>query len=204
MMKAHATAARRSHQLVKDPCCTCHAYKAQNRQSELVFRNAKQVKLWGRIWRNYGHHELRRYLPLGSNEDGNRKVPGVLECWQDLTKVVTEHYRNVLVYTKWFHVHFYYFKTNQKKVLKKQGRGELPWWHSGWEFACQCRGHRFNPSSRKIPHPTEQLSPWATTTEPACVEPALHTREAAGVRSPHWGFFEQITKVYFKRLFTSH
>ena len=119
MMKAHATAARRSHQLVKDPCCTCHAYKAQNRQSELVFRNAKQVKLWGRIWRNYGHHELRRYLPLGSNEDGNRKVPGVLECWQDLTKVVTEHYRNVLVYTKWFHVHFYYFKTNQKKSFKK-------------------------------------------------------------------------------------
>ena len=117
------------------------------------------MKLWGRIWRNYGHHELRRYLPLGTNEDGNRKVPGVLECWQDLTKVVTEHYRNVLIYTRWFHVHFYYFKTNPKKVLKKQGTGELPWWHSGWEFACQCRGHRFNPLSRKIPHATEQLKP---------------------------------------------
>ena len=42
----------------------------------------------------------------------------------------------------------------------------LPWWHSGWESACQCRGHRFEPWSRKIPHATEQLSPCATTTEP--------------------------------------
>ena len=35
------------------------------------------------------------------------------------------------------------------------------------ESACQCRGHRFNPWSRKIPHATEQLSPCTTTTEPA-------------------------------------
>ena len=34
---------------------------------------------------------------------------------------------------------------------------------------CQCRGHRFNPWSRKIPHaPKVQLSPSTTTTE-ACV-----------------------------------
>ena len=45
----------------------------------------------------------------------------------------------------------------------------LPWWHSGWESACQCRGHRFNPWSGKIPHDAEQLSPCATTTGPAPV-----------------------------------
>ena len=33
--------------------------------------------------------------------------------------------------------------------------------------ACQCRRHGFDPWSRKIPHCMEQLSPGATTTEPA-------------------------------------
>ena len=32
---------------------------------------------------------------------------------------------------------------------------------SGKESACQCRGHRFNPWSKKIPHAKEQLSPCA-------------------------------------------
>ncbi|KAJ8787545.1 hypothetical protein J1605_022860, partial [Eschrichtius robustus] len=40
----------------------------------------------------------------------------------------------------------------------------LPWWRSGWESACQCREHGFDPWSGKIPHAAEQLSPWATTT----------------------------------------
>ena len=43
----------------------------------------------------------------------------------------------------------------------------LPWWHSGQESSCQCRGHGFEPWSGKIPHAAEQLSPCATTTEPA-------------------------------------
>ena len=28
----------------------------------------------------------------------------------------------------------------------------LPWWSSAWESACQCRGHRFDPWSGKVPH----------------------------------------------------
>ena len=44
----------------------------------------------------------------------------------------------------------------------------LPWWRSGEESACQCRGHRFEPWSGKIPHAAEQLSSCATTTEPVC------------------------------------
>ena len=45
----------------------------------------------------------------------------------------------------------------------------LPWWHSEYVSTCpfQCRGHGFDPWSRKIPHTTEQLSRGATTTEPA-------------------------------------
>ena len=33
-------------------------------------------------------------------------------------------------------------------------------------IACQCRGHEFEPWSRKIPYAAGQLSPCTTTTEP--------------------------------------
>ena len=38
-----------------------------------------------------------------------------------------------------------------KSCCKKSMLG-LPWWLSGKESACQCRGHGFDPWSRKIPH----------------------------------------------------
>ena len=46
-----------------------------------------------------------------------------------------------------------------------------------WLRIClQCRGHGFEPWSGKIPHAVEQLGPWATTTEPAHLEPVLHNK----------------------------
>ena len=41
----------------------------------------------------------------------------------------------------------------------------LPQWLSGKGSACQCRRHRLDPWSRKIPHAMEQLSPCPTTSE---------------------------------------
>ena len=38
-----------------------------------------------------------------------------------------------------------------KSCYKKSMLG-LPWWLSGKESACQCRGHGFDPWSRRIPH----------------------------------------------------
>ena len=58
-------------------------------------------------------------------------------------------------------------KIIQMNLYKKQKQG-LPWWRSGWESACQCRGHGFEPWSGRIPHAAEQLGPCATATEPAC------------------------------------
>ena len=60
----------------------------------------------------------------------------------------------------------------------------LPWWRSGWESACQCRGHRFEPWSGKIPHAVEQLSPCATTTEPARLEPVLRNKRGRDSERP--------------------
>ena len=60
----------------------------------------------------------------------------------------------------------------------------LPRWHSAWESACQCRGHGFEPWSGKIPHATEQLGPWATTTEPARLEPVLRNKRGRDSERP--------------------
>ena len=60
----------------------------------------------------------------------------------------------------------------------------LPWWRSGWESACQCRGHGFKPWSGKIPHATEQLGPWATVTEPARLEPVLRNKRGRDGERP--------------------
>ena len=67
----------------------------------------------------------------------------------------------------------------------------LPWWRSGWESACQCRGHGFEPWSGKISHAAEQLGLWATTTEPARLEPVLrnkrgHDSEGPAHRDEEW------------------
>ena len=60
----------------------------------------------------------------------------------------------------------------------------LPWWRSGWESACQCRGHRFEPWSVKIPHAAEQLGPWAAITEPAGLEPVLCNKRGRDSERP--------------------
>ena len=60
----------------------------------------------------------------------------------------------------------------------------LPWWRSGWESACQCRGHGFEPWSGKIPHAAEQLSPCTTTTEPARLEPVLLNKRGRDSERP--------------------
>ena len=74
--------------------------------------------------------------------------------------------------------------------LKTQSGG-LPWWRTGWESACRCGGHGFEPWSGKIPRAAEQLGPWATTTEPARLEPVLcskrgHDSERPAHRDEEW------------------
>ena len=58
-------------------------------------------------------------------------------------------------------------KCYHKCPQKTEAEGRLPWWCSGWESACQCRGQGFDPWSGKIPHPAGQLSLCTATTKPA-------------------------------------
>ena len=43
------------------------------------------------------------------------------------------------------------------KIDFKTIRLGLPWWRSGWESACLCRIHGFEPWPGKIPHAAERL-----------------------------------------------
>ena len=60
----------------------------------------------------------------------------------------------------------------------------LPWWRSGWESACQCRGHGFEPWSGKIPHAAERLGPWATIAKPVRLEPVLRNKRGRDSERP--------------------
>ena len=55
---------------------------------------------------------------------------------------------------------------------------ELFQWLSGKESACQCKEHRSNPCSEKIPHATEQLRPCTTMTM-SCLKIFLSPRSRA-------------------------
>ena len=71
----------------------------------------------------------------------------------------------------------------RQREIKELAHG-LPWWRSGWESACQCRGHGSEPWSGKIPHAAEQLGPWATITEPARLEPVLRNKRGCDSERP--------------------
>ena len=48
---------------------------------------------------------------------------------------------------------------------KEYAKEDFP---GGIESICQCRGHRFNPWSRKISHAKGQISLHTETTKPKC------------------------------------
>ena len=75
-------------------------------------------------------------------------------------------------------------KNNNNDNFLKAGSLGLSWWLSAKESSCQCRRHGFHPWSGKIPRAVEQLSPWATTTEPVLWRPRSASREASAMSSP--------------------
>ena len=71
------------------------------------------------------------------------------------------------------------------RFFSKMNKVGLPWWLSDKEPACQSRRHGFKPRFGKIPHATEQVSPFTTTPEPVLQSPGATAREATTRRSLH-------------------
>ena len=68
--------------------------------------------------------------------------------------------------------------------LKAKGPG-LPWWSSGWELACQCRGHRFNPCVREDSTCSRAPKPMSRNYWSPCMwVPGSTAREATAMRRP--------------------
>ena len=70
------------------------------------------------------------------------------------------------------------------EIILNNTTSGLPWWRSGWESACRCRAHGFEPWSGKIPHAAERLGPWATAAEPARLEPVLGNKRGRDSERP--------------------
>ena len=72
---------------------------------------------------------------------------------------------------------------HKKWTLKMVYPSGLPWWVSGKESACQCRGHGFDLSSGKIPYAVGHLSPAPQLPKPTHLGLCSATRGATSVRS---------------------
>ena len=75
-------------------------------------------------------------------------------------------------------------ETVEEGVIIRNFGASLASPRSGWESACQCRGHGFEPWSGKISHAAEQLGLWATITEPARLEPVLRNKRGRDSERP--------------------
>ena len=115
----------------------------------------------------------------------------ILKTWKDrnvkLARQFNTHTQTIYTHTH-THIHILYHWTWEKNsvVIEVQEIWGLPWWRSGWESACQCRGHGFESWSGKIPHAADQLGLWATTAEPVHLEPVLRNKRGCdGERPAH-------------------
>ena len=81
--------------------------------------------------------------------------------------------------TEWLlQVNHKFFSIYRVYCYFKNEFGGLLLWSSGWESACQCKGHRFDPWSGRIPHALGQLSPFATTTEAWTQKPVICNKKS--------------------------
>ena len=70
---------------------------------------------------------------------------------------------------KWRYIIIRLSKGKAKRESWKQqekSNSDLPWWSSGQDSACQCKGYWFHPWSGKTAYDKGQLNPCVTTIEP--------------------------------------
>ena len=121
------------------------------------------------VWSEYGV-----MFPVRDKRSGQHRAKAVI---LSILAIYTDHFSCTLESGVWL-IH----KSGQSE--EQNASGGLPWWRSGWESACQCRGHGFEPWSGKIPHAAERLGPWATITEPVHLEPVLRNKRGCDSERP--------------------
>ena len=155
--------------------------EAQNLQS----LGKEILKLqWDNTTHLPGWIKFKRLKMLSAGEDVKQQELSHIVARMQHGAVILEKFNSFLWNCK-----YTYHMTQQSncwvftKINKNRDLG-LPWWCSGWESACQCRGHGFEPWSGKIPHAAEQLGPWATITDPARLEPVLRNKRGCDSERP--------------------
>ena len=115
---------------------------------------------------SYPKSRYRRtnFSPIGHYRKDHGPNSKNVKMHMNNTTVVSRHFRNHTV-----------FLNVQQELNQNQG---LPWWLSGKESDCQCRRHRFNPWSGKIPHAVGRLSPCTTTAEDSALELVLCNKKS--------------------------
>ena len=104
----------------------------------------------------------------------------VIKCWKQRSRKYSTYY------TKW--------SSNGADLGTPTPILGLPWWLSSKEFACQCRGHRFDPWVRKIPGRRK----WQPT--PVFLPGKFHGQRSLAGYSP-WGRKESDTTEQQQRTF---
>ena len=130
---------------------------------------------------------MRAYAAPGIRSTPYTLYVCVLLCFVFLFNIHGPCFICIWSHFKIKHTHAYNLENTQTlgiRMALKRGLTGFPWWHSGWESACQCRGHGFKPWSGKIPHAAEQLGLWATIAEPARLEPVLHNKRGRDNERP--------------------
>ena len=105
---------------------------------------------------------------------------------QLLRKNLNELYRQPNI--SWF---FFQFISRVLDFLIFKKCSGLPWWLSAEESACQCRRHRFNPSSGKIPHRACALEPgshnhWSLEAWTLCSTTGETTTRSLHITTREW------------------
>ena len=123
------------------PCWLCPSLLPVATWTNLTGQGPSAPRLPGARSQSKGPHRAAGERTMGGD-------PGCAFCQED--------HRKDVVLSSTHHIRYVMSACPIFGDVKSDYLVGLPWWLSGKEPACQFRGRRFHPWSRKIPHAAEQ------------------------------------------------